>query len=188
TQPANLLVMDEPTNDLDTETLELLEELLLDFQGTLLLVSHDRALLDAVVTSTLVFEGDGRVREYVGGYEDWRRQRPALELEKVHAAKPAKAPAGTTNASAGLPLAPGAKAPAKRDKLGFREQRELEALPARIEALETEVAGIHARMADAAFYQGSGTDISATRDRLGALGTELAAAYVRWEALEALKG
>jgi ATP-binding cassette subfamily F protein uup len=187
TQPANLLVMDEPTNDLDTETLELLEELLLDFQGTLLLVSHDRALLDAVVTSTLVFEGDGRVREYVGGYEDWRRQRPAPEPEKGRLVKSAKASTGAPVKVAPGP-APDAKTHAKRDKLGFKEQRELEALPARIEVLEAEVAGIHARMADAVFYQGSGTDIAATRDRLGALEKELAAAYVRWEALEALKG
>jgi ATP-binding cassette subfamily F protein uup len=187
TQPANLLVMDEPTNDLDTETLELLEELLLDFQGTLLLVSHDRALLDAVVTSTLVFEGDGRVREYVGGYEDWRRQRPAPEPEKGRLVKSAKASTGAPVKVAPGP-APDAKTHAKRDKLGFKEQRELEALPARIEVLEAEVAGIHARMADAVFYQGSGTDIAATRDRLGSLEKELAAAYVRWEALEALKG
>ncbi len=180
TQPANLLVMDEPTNDLDTETLELLEELLLEFQGTLLLVSHDRALLDAVVTSTLVFEGDGKVREYVGGYEDWRRQRPEPEPDKARSPRPAKqVPAAAEAKPRPLP---------RRDKLGYKDQRELEALPARIEDLEAAVAGIHGRMADPAFYQGSGTEISVTRDRLGALEAELAAAYARWEALEALTG
>jgi ATP-binding cassette subfamily F protein uup len=180
TQPANLLVMDEPTNDLDTETLELLEELLLEFQGTLLLVSHDRALLDAVVTSTLVFEGDGKVREYVGGYEDWRRQRPEPEPDKARSPRPAKqVPAAVEAKPRPLP---------RRDKLGYKDQRELEALPARIEDLEAAVAGIHGRMADPAFYQGSGTEISVIRDRLGALEAELAAAYARWEALEALKG
>jgi ATP-binding cassette subfamily F protein uup len=180
TQPANLLVMDEPTNDLDTETLELLEELLLEFQGTLLLVSHDRALLDAVVTSTLVFEGDGKVREYVGGYEDWRRQRPEPEPDKARSPRPAKqVPAAVEAKPRPLP---------RRDKLGYKDQRELEALPARIEDLEAAVAGIHGRMADPAFYQGSGTEISVTRDRLGALEAELAAAYARWEALEALTG
>jgi ATP-binding cassette subfamily F protein uup len=180
TQPANLLVMDEPTNDLDTETLELLEELLLEFQGTLLLVSHDRALLDAVVTSTLVFEGDGKVREYVGGYEDWRRQRPEPEPDKARSPRPAKqVPAAVEAKPRPLP---------RRDKLGYKDQRELEALPARIEDLEAAVAGIHGRMADPAFYQGSGTEISVIRDRLGALEAELAAAYARWEALEALTG
>ncbi len=180
TQPANLLVMDEPTNDLDTETLELLEELLLEFQGTLLLVSHDRALLDAVVTSTLVFEGDGKVREYVGGYEDWRRQRPEPEPDKARSPRPAKqVPAAAEAKPRPLP---------RRDKLGYKDQRELEALPARIEDLEAAVAGIHGRMADPAFYQGSGTEISVIRDRLGALEAELAAAYARWEALEALTG
>jgi len=186
TQPANLLVMDEPTNDLDTETLELLEELLLDFQGTLLLVSHDRALLDAVVTSTLVFEGQARVREYVGGYEDWLRQRSEQGIEKGRVTKPAKAPAGPSEASPRQMSQ--ARGPAKRDKLGFKEQRELEALPARIEALENEVAGIQTQLADPRFYQGSGSDISATRDRLGALEEELTVAYARWEALEACKG
>ncbi len=180
TQPANLLVMDEPTNDLDTETLELLEELLLEFQGTLLLVSHDRALLDAVVTSTLVFECDGKVREYVGGYEDWRRQRPEPEPDKARSPRPAKqVPAAAEAKPRPLP---------RRDKLGYKDQRELEALPARIEDLEAAVAGIHGRMADPAFYQGSGTEISVIRDRLGALEAELAAAYARWEALEALTG
>jgi ATP-binding cassette subfamily F protein uup len=154
--------------------------LLLEFQGTLLLVSHDRALLDAVVTSTLVFEGDGKVREYVGGYEDWRRQRPEPEPDKARSPRPAKqVPAAVEAKPRPLP---------RRDKLGYKDQRELEALPARIEDLEAAVAGIHGRMADPAFYQGSGTEISVIRDRLGALEAELAAAYARWEALEALTG
>jgi len=211
TQPANLLVMDEPTNDLDTETLELLEELLLNFQGTLLLVSHDRALLDAVVTSTLVFEGDGRVREYVGGYEDWLRQRQTLgasgplvasgktakggqppALDRVLAAGKSSAaspPAGGAGScfAAGASLLPG-QGGVKKDKLGFKEKRELETLPARIEALEGELAAMQARLADPAFYRQGGADIAASRDRLADLETELAGAYDRWGALEALQG
>ena len=191
TQPANLLIMDEPTNDLDTETLELLEELLLNFEGTLLLVSHDRALLDAVVTSTLVFEGDGRLTEYVGGYEDWLRQQPPVVPKPAN--KPTKTPkpnlAGVGK-EAISPLsgqATGQVAP-KRDKLGFNERRELEALPARIEVLEMEIDSLQTRMGEASFYQQSGAAMAQTRERLAALEVELAAAYERWEILEARKG
>src|SRR5690606_590667 len=133
-QPSNLLVMDEPTNDLDIETLELLEELLLDYPGTLLLVSHDRDFLDNVVTSTLVLEGGGRLGEYVGGYGDWLRQRPAAG----RAVQPS-APEPATSAPAAAAAAPAPAAPQRR-KLGYREARELEQLPARIERLETEIA------------------------------------------------
>src|SRR5690606_1787915 len=124
-QPSNLLVMDEPTNDLDVETLELLEELLLDYQGTLLLVSHDRDFLDNVVTGTLALEGDGRLGDYVGGYSDWLRQRPAATVTPA-VEKPAAKPA--------TPVAP--PPPAAKKKLSYKDQRELEQLPGRIEQLE----------------------------------------------------
>lgn len=203
TQPANLLVMDEPTNDLDTETLELLEELLLNFEGTLLLVSHDRALLDAVVTSTLVFEGDGRLTEYVGGYEDWLRQRSRAQAESARVAKPAKSaqssspsvrssPSGANGRDKAVSPATTAKGgdqdALRRDKLSFKEQRELEALPPRIEALETELESLQARMGEGAFYQQSGALISQARERLAILEAELSQAYARWELLEARKG
>ena len=174
-QPANLLVLDEPTNDLDVETLELLEELLLDYQGTLLLVSHDRAFLDNVVTSTLVFEGDGHIGEYVGGYSDWLRQRRAAVPESipVAAADPAK------------PSSSPAKPAVKPKKLSYKEQRELDALPVRIETLETEQAQLHAAVNDAGFYQRSPDDISAALERLEAIARELEVCYERWGILEA---
>ncbi len=171
TKPSNVLVMDEPTNDLDTETLELLEELLLDYTGTLLLVSHDRAFLNNVVTSILAVEDGGRVGEYVGGYDDWLRQRrvpePPAKVEKPAAEK--KRP----------PREP-------RRTLSFKENRELEALPERIESLEAEQAELYNKMADPDFYRGDGADIAAAKSRLEALEKELDEAYLRWEALEAL--
>ena len=173
TRPANLLVLDEPTNDLDTETLELLEELLVQFSGTLLLVSHDRALLDNVVTSTLVFEGDGLVRDYVGGYEDWLRQRPSAPVAESKA--PAAGPAPV--------VADGKRPPAR---LGFKETRELAELPARIETLEQEQQTLQERLADPALYQGDGSAAAQARARLAELESDLAVAYARWEALEAL--
>lgn len=173
TQPANLLVMDEPTNDLDLETLELLEELLLDYTGTLLLVSHDRAFLDNVVTSCLVFEPDGGIREYVGGYSDWLRQRPAPEPAPAAKPKPALTPA------------PKPSRPAASGKLGYNERRELERLPARIEALEQRQRDLHALTAGPAFYKQEPAAITRRMEELRALETELDAAYGRWEALEA---
>ncbi|MFZ0792057.1 MAG: ATP-binding cassette domain-containing protein [Chromatiaceae bacterium] len=178
TRPANLLVLDEPTNDLDTETLELLEELLVQFSGTLLLVSHDRALLDNVVTSTLVFEGDGLVRDYVGGYEDWLRQRPATPSPA------AKTPAGAPAASPKTVSEERRRAAAK---LGFKETRELAELPARIEALEQEQEALHGRLSDPAIYQGDGAAVVEARARLAQLESDLAAAYDRWESLEGLR-
>jgi ATP-binding cassette subfamily F protein uup len=178
TQPANLLVMDEPTNDLDAETLELLEELLNGYQGTLLLVSHDRALLNSVVTSTLVFEGDGVVAEYVGGYDDWLRQRSAPEPAT-------KAVKDVATTGAEQPKAPASPKPAK---LSYKEQRDLEALPARIESLEEEQERLQSEMASADFYRQTGGQISEARERLAAVDAELADAYERWEALEARKG
>ena len=176
TQPSNVLVLDEPTNDLDIETLDLLEELLLDYPGTVLLVSHDRAFINDVVTSTLVFEGDGRVNEYVGGYDDWLRQStrkneatsvPARAVEKTSAPVPQKE---------------------KPRKLSFKEQKELETLPRRIEELDAEHQQIIAAMADPAFYRTSGDKVSSTTARLAVVEQELAAAYKRWDELEALKG
>jgi ATP-binding cassette subfamily F protein uup len=177
TRPANVLVLDEPTNDLDVETLELLEELLLDYSGTLLLVSHDRAFLNNVVTSCLVFEGEGRVVEYVGGYDDWLRQRAPESAASAPAPKPAK------------PSRP--KPPARKPKptkLSYKEQRELEALPAQIEILEQEQAGLHTAMADPAFYRRDKADIAAAKQRMEALELELSEAYRRWESLEGMQG
>lgn len=171
-RPSNILVLDEPTNDLDAETLELLEELLLDYQGTLLLVSHDRAFLNNVVTSTFVLEGDGRVKEYVGGYDDWLRQRPS-EPSKVEA--PSKSPVKEDT------VRPAREAPRK---LSFKDQRELESLPERIQTLEAEQQQLHMAMADASFYQQSGAEIAKAKSRLELLDAELAKAYERWEMLE----
>ena len=176
TQPSNVLVLDEPTNDLDIETLDLLEELLMDYPGTVLLVSHDRAFINDVVTSTLVFEGDGRVNEYVGGYDDWLRQSTR---KNETTAVPAKA--------VEKKIAPGPQKEKPR-KLSFKEQKEIETLPQRIEELDAEQQQIIAAMADPAFYRSSGDKVSATRARLDALEKELAEAYQRWDELEALKG
>jgi ATP-binding cassette subfamily F protein uup len=176
-QPSNLLVMDEPTNDLDVETLELLEELLLDYPGTLLLVSHDRDFLDNVVTSTLVLEGDGRLGEYVGGYTDWLRQRPA----PAAAAPPAAAPKPSATTTAPSP-APAEATP--RKKLSYKDQRELEQLPGRIEQLETDIAARTAAMQDPAFYRQDGTVQQQANAELAALQAALDAAYARWEALD----
>jgi ATP-binding cassette subfamily F protein uup len=170
-QPANLLVLDEPTNDLDIETLELLEELLVAYRGTLLLVSHDRAFLDNVVTSTLVFEGDARVTEYVGGYGDWLRQR-----------RQASAAAPKPVASAPAPAAA-----SKAGKLSYKERRELEQVPATIEALEAEQAALVERASQPDLYKGDRAEQARVRDRLGAVGVELEAAYARWHELEAMK-
>ncbi len=176
TQPSNVLVLDEPTNDLDIETLDLLEELLMDYPGTVLLVSHDRAFINDVVTSTLVFEGDGRVNEYVGGYDDWLRQSTR---KNETAAVPAK--------SVEKMIAPGPQKERPR-KLSFKEQKEIETLPKRIEELDAEQQQIIAVMADPAFYRSSGDKVSATKARLDALESELAEAYQRWDELEALRG
>ncbi|HEX9626121.1 MAG TPA: ATP-binding cassette domain-containing protein [Acidiferrobacterales bacterium] len=173
-QPANVLVMDEPTNDLDIETLELLEDLLGDYPGTLFLVSHDRAFLDNVVTSCLVFEGDGRVSEYVGGYSDWLRQRPAPARRDAVAAQPATAAGPAPNA-----------APARR-KRSYKENRELQELPARIERLERERDAAHAGLAGPALYRDDPAAAKTLAARIQELEAELAAAYARWEELEAV--
>jgi ATP-binding cassette subfamily F protein uup len=177
-RPANLLVLDEPTNDLDIDTLELLEALLQDFAGTVFLVSHDRRFLDAVVTSTIVWEGDaapGRWREYEGGYEDWQRQRARAAPAAVPA-PPARAPAGPTEAPA-----PGARAPVR--KLGFKEQRELDELPDRIDGLEAEQRAIGERLAGQEVYVREPEAVAALRARYAQLDAEIAQAMQRWERL-----
>jgi ABC transport system ATP-binding/permease protein len=177
TRPANVLVLDEPTNDLDLETLELLEAELVDWPGTLLLVSHDRAFLDNVVTSTFVFERDARVQEYVGGYEDWLRQRSGnaqpLRTLRTRREKP------STDRSASS-----VSALVERKKLSYKEQRELDALPARIESLESEQAALNARIAGPEFYKDAPDDIRAALARADDLDREIADAYTRWHELE----
>lgn len=172
TAPSNVLVMDEPTNDLDTETLELLEELLLDYQGTLLLVSHDRAFLNNVVTGTLAFEGAGRVGEYVGGYDDWLLQRkpePQKAVEKITEAKSKPKPRREQS-----------------QKLSYKDQRELESLPQQIEMLEAEQEELYQTLSDPSFYRDNGSEIAAVRTRLELIEQKLEAAYERWETLEAM--
>jgi len=177
TRPANVLVMDEPTNDLDAETLDLLEDLLVEYQGTLLVVSHDRDFLDNVVTSTLVFEGDGRIGEYVGGYTDWVREK-----EKRAAAEKAR------EAQAVRPVvASDSPRAAKARKLTNKEQKELAELPARIEALEKEQTELTAKLADPVFYKTAGAKFAEVKARLDAIEAEHAKAFARWEELEALK-
>lgn len=176
TRPANLLVMDEPTNDLDVETLELLEELLVNYNGTLLLISHDRAFLDNVVTSTWAFEGNGQVREYVGGYEDWLRQRPVAGSVTPEAKSAVSAPAAASAASAEPVAAP-------KRKLSYKEQRELEAIPAQISALEKEQATLQALLNDADFYVRAPQEATAAAERLAVIDDELLGLLDRWETL-----
>ena len=164
-----MLVLDEPTNDLDIETLELLEELVGDFDGTVLLVSHDRAFLDHVVTSTLAFEGDGRVAEYVGGWEDYLRQSASGDAQSSGRTAPE-----TERSGAGDRRAREADTAARR-KLSYKEQRELEALPARIEALEGEQQRLRAESEAADFYRATSDHIRGVLSRLEAVGPELEA-------------
>jgi ABC transport system ATP-binding/permease protein len=167
--------MDEPTNDLDVETLELLEELLGEYTGTLLLVSHDRDFIDNVVTSTLVMEGDGVIGEYVGGYSDW--QRYAASVAAPAAATAAKPAAAAPAAAAATPAAP-------KRKLAYKEARELEQLPKTIEKLESDVEGLTSAMNDPAFYTRSSAEVTAHTQQLAKVQAELDAAYARWEELE----
>jgi len=178
TKPANLIVMDEPTNDLDLETLELLEEKLVNYDGTLLLVSHDRAFLDNVVTSVFVLDGSGAVNEFIGGYSDWlayckdARQAAAAIKKPADSQKQQKPPA------------------AKKKKLSYKEQQELDKLPAVIEELEARQAALTQQISSPDFYAQTGTDqqgiIAGTLDELKRIETKLAAAYQRWDELEAL--
>jgi ATP-binding cassette subfamily F protein uup len=169
-RPANVLVLDEPTNDLDIETLELLEQLLQDYPGTIFLVSHDRAFLDNVVTQTIAHEGDGRWKEYAGGYADWQRARRASFA----------APARSTREE----TAPAPKAQPKRAKLAFKEQRELEALPAMLQALEREQEELTRKLADPAIYQDRTVDLKALNERAAAIEEEMTRLLTRWEELE----
>jgi ATP-binding cassette subfamily F protein uup len=172
TRPANVLILDEPTNDLDIETLELLENVLVEFSGTLLLVSHDRAFLNEVVTSTLVFEGAGRIGEYPGGYDDWLAQRPQPAVPEIPGDRPMVRPALTRGPR----------------KLNNRERHDLTQLPKRIVALELEQTDLHKKQADPAFYRSPTADIKAVSDRLAAIAIELEAAFSRWSELDALSG
>ncbi len=177
-KPANVIVLDEPTNDLDTETLELLEELLVEYQGPVLLVSHDRAFLNNVATSTIVFEGT-EIREYVGGYDDWLRQRADTTPESTAEKRQA---AGEATKSAAAARRPAPKT--TDDRLSYREQQELTKLPEAIERLETEIAMVHDAMAAPEFYKRSGDEITREANQLRELEAQLAQTYHRWEELE----
>ena len=171
TRPANILVLDEPTNDLDIDTLDLLEELLIDYKGTILLVSHDRAFLNNVVTSTLAFEGNGLINQYVGGYDDWLRQRDAAATSKQKSATSEKRvkPAKTGNSN---------------KKLSYMAQRELDSLPSEIERLEEEIASISQQMNQPDFYQSERSVTAAVEKELSQLQEKLNHCYQRWEELE----
>tara|TARA_B110000914_G_scaffold187373_1_gene171838 strand:- start:5446 stop:7320 length:1875 start_codon:yes stop_codon:yes gene_type:complete len=166
TQPSNILVLDEPTNDLDIDTLDLLEELLIDYKGTVILVSHDRAFLNNVVTSTLVFDGSGTIEQYIGGYDDWLRQRKTEKATKVAAPK-AQAKSATTS-----------------KKLSYNDQRELDGLPAEIEKMEIQIAATSEVISKPGFYQGDRPSIEAVENQLAAEQKQLAECYARWELLE----
>jgi ATP-binding cassette subfamily F protein uup len=179
-RPSNLLIMDEPTNDLDYETLELLEELVADYAGTLLLVSHDRAFLDNVVTSTIVFEGKGQINEYVGGYSDWLRQ------QKTTAAAPAAAPKRAAAIGPSGIASPAAAVPTRR--LSYNEQRELSQLPEKIQHLEAEQAQLNTLISDPMMFQRNKDQGNEALQRLQILAEELERAYARWDALDKASG
>lgn len=181
TQPCNVLVLDEPTNDLDLETLELLEALLADFAGTVLLVSHDRDFVDNVATATWVFEGEGHISEYVGGYSDWVAQRERQSSRAAGQPGAASASQRVTPQAAASP-----SAPATKKKLSFREQKELETLPERIDALEKQQAELMLEVNASSFYRQELAIVNQTLDRLHQVEAELAACFERWEALDQL--
>ncbi|MFT5642845.1 MAG: ATP-binding cassette subfamily F protein uup, partial [Janthinobacterium sp.] len=170
-KPANVLVLDEPTNDLDIDTLELLEELLEDYAGTVFLVSHDRTFLDNVVTQVIVSEGEGKWREYVGGYSDWERQRPS----------PAAAIKAQAKAEPVAAIAPAAK----QKKLSYKEQRELDELPKLIAALEDEQAVIAGQLAAPDFYKKSPAEGKRLNARVAEIESQLLTALETWEVIEA---
>ena len=173
TRPANLLVLDEPTNDLDVETLEILEDLLVRFEGTVLLVSHDRTFLDNVVTSTLVFEGSGQINEYVGGYSDWLRQRKIPQ------------PSESKQVSQSAQTKP--KTRSRQNKLSYKQQRELNALPEKIAELESRQSAIHEQISDPDFYSGNQQQINKLLDQAKQIDQQLEHAYAQWEELETLQ-
>jgi ATP-binding cassette subfamily F protein uup len=171
TKPSNVLVMDEPTNDLDTDTLELLEEMLMEYEGTVLLVSHDREFLNNIVTSTIVFEGDGKVVEYVGGYDDWLRQRSPTPPTRTEKTAKQEKPRSQTE---------------RTRTLTFKEKKELEALPALIESLESERDRLYETLADPSFYRQDASRTPETKLRIEVLEKEITASYQRWEVLESI--
>ena len=176
TKTANLIIMDEPTNDLDMETLELLEERLVEYTGTLLIVSHDRAFLDNVVTSVVVFEGEGVVNEFVGGYSDWLAYSQALAKEQSKSNKKIAKPANNQAVDASD----------KKKKLSYKEQKELTELPAAIETLESKQTEISGQMAAPEFYQQDQTKVNTVLAELAKIDADLVQAYARWDELEAL--
>ncbi|MDT8370397.1 MAG: ATP-binding cassette domain-containing protein [Gammaproteobacteria bacterium] len=177
TQPANLLVMDEPTNDLDAETLDLLEDLLMNYQGTLLLVSHDRSFLNNVAMSTIVFDDDGQVREYIGGYDDWQQQR---QQDKAYEAQKTKTVTKAVKSEI--------KSTKKKSSLTYQEQLDLAAYPKKIAELDKKQTELHDTIGQPAFYKQSEDKIAATQAELAKVTAELDAAYEKWEALEAKQG
>ena len=189
-RPSNLLVMDEPTNDLDADTLDLLEEMVSQYTGTLLLVSHDRAFLDNVVTSTLVFEGGGRIGEYVGGYEDWLRQTggmPGKRGKAVQTGPPATASKRQPAAARPDVARPDVARPDAARRLSFKEQRELAGMPETIQRLEQEQSKLQSLLNDPDYFKRSRSGAADALQRLGVLATELEAAYLRWDSLESAK-
>ncbi len=185
TRPANLLVLDEPTNDLDVETLELLEEVLMEFKGTVLIVSHDRAFLDNVVTSTLVFDGTGRVREYVGGFDDWLRQGGSIRLlgvtDDLEGPEPAAIESKPVEAA---PQPTAAESAEPKKKLSYKLQRELDEIPGKIDALETELAALHEQVSQADFYQQSLEKTEAVLAKINTVQEQLDALIERWAELD----
>ncbi|MCY4218425.1 MAG: ATP-binding cassette domain-containing protein [Gammaproteobacteria bacterium] len=175
-KPFNLLVMDEPTNDLDTDTLELLEEMLLDFQGTLLMVSHDRRFIDNVVTSTLVFEGNGFIREYAGGYSDWLQQTKIEDKLRTLEKNPPHSPSRTKSTR---------PTPKKKSKPSYREQQELDKLPSQIEAMEDRLEKLAEQISRSDFYQQDSDSIRETNNEIAEIQQELERCYSRWSELEA---
>ncbi len=189
-KPANILVLDEPTNDLDVETLELLEEQLSSFSGTAIVISHDREFLDNVVTETIFLDGSGKVREYVGGYTDWRRQGGRFPSEDSgqrpdrHDRKSGGAPVDGGAGSAGNTKAQPAGKSSKPGKLSYKLKLELEHLPAKIEALEQELAGLQSTVSEPDFYAGPQDEVAATLEKLAGTEHELELAIARWMELE----
>jgi ABC transport system ATP-binding/permease protein len=178
-----VLVLDEPTNDLDIETLELVESQLVDFPGTVLIVSHDRTFLNHVVTSTLVFEGGGRVEEYVGGYDEWQRQR-TRQVEEARAAVPRPLQPSGSRAPYSAPTTTRRHEASQAKSLSFKERREFESLPDRIAALEAEDSRLRAAIAHPDFYKEPRAAIESTLARIDTLRIERDAAYARWDELD----
>ena len=191
-RPGNLLILDEPTNDLDVETLELLEETLANYQGTLILVSHDREFVDNVVTSSCYFEGQGRIQQFVGGYEEVKRWYADKEKQKKQAqaqeSKDSKSKGGTSKGTSGKTESPisGANASGNK-KLSYKLQLELEQLPAKIEVLETETSELHDLVSQPGFYEKQQEEVAKTLAKLAGVEQQLEQAYSRWDELESLK-